>query len=130
MTQERRPNNMVWFELPVSDLKRATSFYELVFATRLLTDARFPEIAMFPRAHGDAVTGALAETHEIGNGSPSADGTVVYLNCDGDLDGVLKRAKAHGGKVLKEVAQLPGGMGWTAQLGDLDGNRVGLHATF
>ncbi len=125
--KQRRPNNLVWFELPVSDLKRATSFYESIFATKLLTDERFPGIAMFPREHKDAVTGALSET---GNLRPSPDGAVVYLNCDGQLDAVLKRAAIHGGKVLKEVAQLPGDMGFTAQLEDLDGNRVGLHATF
>ncbi len=51
-------------------------------------------------------------------------------NCDGQMDLVLKRATAAGGKVLEEVAQLPGGMGWIAQFRDLDGNRVGLHATF
>jgi len=126
-TRTRRHNNMVWFELPVSDLDRAVNFYETAFATRLLTDGRFPGIAMFPRVNDEAVTGALAEVED---GQPSSDGTVVYLNVDGDLDGVLKRAKAAGGEVLKEVAQLPGGMGWIAQLRDLDGNRVGLHATF
>jgi predicted enzyme related to lactoylglutathione lyase len=123
----RRPNNMVWFELPVSDLNRAIAFYENAFATELKTDARFPGIAIFPRSDAEAVTGALAES---GNGQPSSDGTVVYLNCDGDIDGVIKRSLAAGATLLKEVAQLPGGMGWIAQLRDLDGNRVGLHATF
>jgi uncharacterized protein len=125
--KNRRTNNMVWFELPVHDLERATKFYEAAFATRLKTDARFPGIAMFPRTADEAVTGALAEGYGM---NPSADGTVVYLNCDGDLDGVLKRAKEAGGEVLQEVAQLPGGLGWIAQFRDLDGNRVGLHATF
>ena len=125
--KNRRPNNMVWFELPVNDLERATKFYEIAFATQLRTDSRFPGIAMFPRTSDDAVTGALAEAD---GSKPSTDGTVVYLNCDGDLDGVLKRAKAAGGEVLQEVAQLPGGMGWIAQFRDLDGNRVGLHATY
>lgn len=123
----RRANNMVWFELPVNNLERATAFYEIAFATNLKTDTRFPGIAMFPRANDEAVTGALAEATSA---SPSTDGAVVYLNCDGDIDGVLKRAKAAGGQVLQEVAQLPGGMGWIAQFRDLDGNRVGLHATF
>ncbi|MFC5863105.1 VOC family protein [Acidicapsa dinghuensis] len=123
----RRANNMVWFELPVTNLERATEFYEIAFGTDLKTDARFPRIAMFPRTSDEAVTGALAEMSSV---SPSTDGTVVYLNCDGDIDGVLKRAKAAGGEVLQEVAQLPGGMGWIAQFRDLDGNRVGLHATF
>jgi hypothetical protein len=127
MTSERRPNNLVWFELPVSDLNRATTFYETIFATRLRTDERFPAIAMFPRPNETAVTGALAV---LEGQKPSTDGAVVYLNCDGQLDAVLRRTKAAGGELLEEVAQLPGGMGWTAQIRDLDGNRVGLHAAF
>jgi len=131
MTKEKRTNNLVWFELPVTDLDRATQFYETVFGAKLATDERFPGIAMFPRRHESAATGALAVTHDpIIEGSPSTDGAVIYLNCDGELDAVLKRAKAAGGKLLQEVAQLPGDMGWIAQFRDLDGNRVGLHATF
>ena len=125
-TRERRPHNVVWFELPVSDLDRATTFYEAAFATQLKTDGRFPNLAMFTRQTETAVTGAL-----VADGRrPSADGAIVYLNCDGDLDGVLKRAQAAGGELLQEVAQLPGSMGWIAQFRDLDGNRVGLHAAF
>jgi predicted enzyme related to lactoylglutathione lyase len=127
MSHERRANNVVWFELPVNNLDRATEFYEAVFDTKLLTHASFPGIAMFKREKEDAVTGALAV---LDNGKPSTDGAVVYLNCDGQLDAVLKRAAHAGGKVLQEVAQLPGDLGWCAQFLDLDGNRVGLHATF
>jgi uncharacterized protein len=131
MTMEKRPNNVVWFELPVNDLNRAKNFYESVFATTMTTDARFPELAIFPRRHDTASTGALAVTHDSKiEGRPSTDGAVIYLNCDGELDAVLKRAQAAGGQLLQEVAQLPGGMGYIAQFRDLDGNRVGLHATF
>jgi len=131
MTKEKRTNNLVWFELPVTDLDRATRFYETVFGAKLATDERFPGIAMFPRRHESATTGALAVTHDpIVEGSPSTDGAVIYLNCDGELDAVIQRAKAAGGELLQEVAQLPGDMGWIAQFRDLDGNRVGLHATF
>lgn len=131
-TARRRTNNLVWFELPVGDLTRATHFYEHVFATRLKTDERFPGLAIFPRSAEEAATGALvqASPESILGASPSTDGTVIYLNCDGDLDGVLHRAQSLGAIVLQEVAQLPGGMGWIAQFRDLDGNRVGLHAIF
>ena len=125
MTSERRPNNLVWFELPVSDLDRATHFYETVFATKLATDPRFPAIAMFPKKNESSVTGALAV---FDGRKPSTDGAVVYLNCDGELDAVVKRAKAAGAKLLEEVAQLPAGLGWTAQFRDPDGNRVGLQS--
>jgi len=122
-----RFNRAVWFELPVCNLTEAIAFYERAFAAELQTDPRFPGLAMFPRLAPDAVTGAIIEGS---NGAPSTDGTVVYLNCDGDLDGVVKRALASGATLLKEVAQLPGNMGFTAQLRDPDGNRIGLHSAY
>ncbi len=126
-----RPSNIVWFELPVHDLPRATAFYESILATQLTVDARFPGIAIFPRSEPTATTGALAVVHEPQiEGRPSTDGTVVYLNCDGQLDRVLKRVQAAGGTILQEVAQLPGNLGFIAQVRDLDGNRIGLHAAF
>jgi predicted enzyme related to lactoylglutathione lyase len=127
MSRESSPHNIVWFELPVNDLPLATRFYESVFATRLLQDERFPGIAMFPRRNGESVTGALAQA---GTGKPSTDGAVIYLNCDGQLDAVVKRATEAGAELLQEVAQLPAGIGWCAQFKDLDGNRIGLHASF
>jgi uncharacterized protein len=126
-TRQRRIHNAVWFELPVADLPRAIGFYEHAFAVSLKVDPRFPGLAIFPRVTDNAVTGALIEQL---SGEASGGGTTVYLNCDGDLDGVLKRIKASGGKVLQEVAQLPGSMGWIARIRDLDGNVVGLHAAF
>jgi predicted enzyme related to lactoylglutathione lyase len=126
-----RPSNIVWFELPVHDLPRATAFYESILATQLTVDARFPGIAIFPRSEPTATTGALAVVHEPQiEGRPSTDGAVVYLNCDGQLDRVLKRVQAAGGTILQEVAQLPGNLGFIAQVRDLDGNRIGLHAAF
>ena len=129
--QPRNPNTAVWFEMPVRDLARSTRFYEQVFQIRLASDPRFPGIAVFPKRHPSATTGALAEIHDADSShKASTDGTIVYLSCDGELDAVLKRAQAAGAKLLEEVAQLPAGMGWTAQFRDLDGNRVGLHAAF
>ena len=51
-TARRRTNNLVWFELPVSDLTRATHFYERVFDTRLKTDERFHGLTIYPQRGG------------------------------------------------------------------------------
>jgi predicted enzyme related to lactoylglutathione lyase len=127
----RNPNTVVWFELPVSDLARSRRFYEEVFQIRMATDERFPGLAMFPKRQASSITGALLEIHEPGlTGKASTDGTVIYLSCDGELDAVVARARAAGAQLLEEVAQLPAGIGWTAQLRNLDGNRVGLHAAY
>ena len=131
VTKPRNPHTIVWFELPVSDLAGSRRFYEHVFEIQLATDERFPGLAMFPRRESSSITGALMEIHHPGlTGKASTDGTVIYLSCDGQLDAVVKRALAAGAKLLEEVAQLPAGIGWTAQIQDLDGNRVGLHAAF
>jgi hypothetical protein len=115
----------VWFEIPVVDLARATRFYETIFATSLLSDQRFPTMSIFP-ADKPGVTGCLM-TNDL---KPSIEGTVVYVNADGQLDAILKRTVAAGGQLLEEVAQLPAGMGWTAQIRDTEGNRIGLHAAY
>jgi len=118
-----RPANIVWFEIPVADLDRATRFYEAIFALQLVENPHFPGLRVFPYDR-PAISGCL-----FAHGpTPTLDGTVVYLNCDGQLDAVLKRAQAAGGKILEEVAQLPAGLGWTAQIRDSEGNRVGLHS--
>ncbi len=118
-----RPANIVWFEIPVADLERATRFYEAIFALQLVENPHFPGLRVFPYDR-PAISGCL-----FAHGpAPSTDGTVVYLNCDGHLDAVLKRTRAAGGQILEEVAQLPAGMGWTAQIRDSEGNRVGLHS--
>jgi len=132
-------NTIAWFELPVRDLARATGFYEHVFQTRLLTNDQFPGLAMFPRRDPHAATGALIEIHPASHesdaprnlcGQPSTDGAVVYLSCDGQLDAVVRRARSAGATLIEEVAQIPGGIGYSAQFRDLDGNRIGLHAAF
>ena len=130
-TRLRNPHTIVWFELPVSDLARSRRFYEQIFQIQLATDERFPGMAMFPKRERSSITGALIEIHSPGlTGKASMDGTVVYLSCDGKLDAILHRAQEAGGTIIEEVAQLPAGIGWTAQIRDTEGNRVGLHSAF
>jgi len=125
MTTDARKSTVVWFEIPVTDLGRATAFYESIFDTKLIADARFPTMTIFPYER-PGVSGCL-----MSNGlKPSTDGSLVYLNCDGKLDSVLERAAAAGTQILEGKNALPENMGWVAQIADLDGNRVGLHAAW
>ena len=131
MTNQKRLNNLVWFELPVTDLDRAASFYETVFATVLSKDDRFPGLAIFPRRHETAATGALAVSHDpVIEGRPSTDGAVVYLNCDGEMDAGPETRPVRRRPAPAGSSPAPGGLGYIAQFRDLDGNRVGLHAAY
>ena len=61
---------------------------------------------------------------------PSSDGTMVYLNCDGELDGTIARVPGAGGTILMRRTPVPGGLGAFACLKDSEGNHVGLHTAF
>lgn len=112
-----------WFELPVTDLARATKFYETVLATKLK-----PEVfngvpnAMFPTNQG--VGGALVKDPRR---KPLGDGALIYLNADGMLDACLARVEQAGGKVLLPKTHI-GDPGHIALVLDTEGNQVGLHA--
>lgn len=115
-----------WFEIPVTDLDRAQSFYETLLAQPLKREVMGPTtLAIFGRDEG-GVTGALM----FGDAAPQpADsGTLVYLNANPSLDAVLGRVTAAGGRIVMPRIDLPDDIGCIAHFIDTEGNRVGLHA--
>jgi predicted enzyme related to lactoylglutathione lyase len=59
--------------------------------------------------------------------TPGAGGVTVYLNVEGDLDGVLSRIPAAGGEIIRPKMPIPP-HGFIAIFGDTEGNHVGLHS--
>lgn len=116
---------ILWFEIPTSDIDRATAFYEVMLGATLSreTVAGVPH-AIFPVDRVDmGVTGALVARAPT---RPGALGTVIYLACE-DVDTALDRAVAAGGKVVMGATVLPN-IGTIAAIADVDENVVGLHA--
>ena len=118
-------NAVVWSEIAVSDLERATAFYEKLLDGKLRPESLGPfRIACFPYAEG-GVGGCLVH----GEGyEPSPKGTVTYLAATPHIDAALERARAAGAKVLMPKTALPGEQGYIAHIADCEGNRIGLHA--
>lgn len=114
--------NMInWFELPVTDLSRATAFYAQVLATPLETeDFQGTQMTVLKV---DGVMGALVK---MADRKPSRDGALVYLNVDGQLDAVVGRVVKAGGQVAGPVVDL-GPMGSYAVMIDTEGNHVAVH---
>jgi predicted enzyme related to lactoylglutathione lyase len=113
-----------WFEIPTSDLDRATRFWETVLVTKLKREKFGPQdLAIFERGEDKGVAGALVRDER---GKPSANGTVVYLDARGDLDGCIARAGKAGGKVAVPKTDI-GPAGFFALVVDTEGNTVGLH---
>ena len=112
-----------WFEIPTTDLDRATTFYEAAFAIALRRDSCGGHpMALFPYAEPNP-GGALVAMPEM---APRDNGTLIYLNGGDDLSVVLKRVPAAGGKVVMEKTCIGEEIGHIALFIDSEGNRVGL----
>jgi predicted enzyme related to lactoylglutathione lyase len=118
-------NAITWFEIPTTDLERATRFYETVLDLQLTPYNSPDPCKVFPRGE-DGVSGCLVQR---ANSKPAADGTTVYLNADGKLDVSVHRAKELGATITVPRTEIPGGFGFFACLIDSEGNHVGLHST-
>lgn len=114
---------MAYFEIPVSDMDRATAFYSSVLGltlTRETVDGY--DMALFegPEDAGGAV-GALAKGDVY---VPSKTGPILYFRVD-SINAVLARTAAAGAGVLyprKDIGEL----GYVAEIEDSEGNRIAL----
>jgi predicted enzyme related to lactoylglutathione lyase len=117
-------NAVNWFEIPVTDIERAKKFYNTIFEIELVpmeAGDGFP-MGMFPVE--DGVSGAIVQ----GEGyAPSTEGSVVYLYGGDDLQVVVDRIEAAGGKLLVPKTDI-GENGFFAFFLDTEGNKVGLHS--
>ncbi len=120
-------NAINWFEIPATNLDRATKFYEAIFECTLIPmDFGGFKMSMFPTDEG-TTGGALCYNEEYYK--PSMDGSLVYLNGNPDLQTILDRVEAAGGKVLMPKTEISPEYGFMALFADSEGNRVGLHCS-
>lgn len=114
-----------WFEIYVSDFKRAKGFYETILRTKL-QDASMEscQMGMFPYDNASGVGGSITKMDGM---NPGPGGTIVYLCAEGDLDGIISRITGAGGKILRPRMSI-GEHGFIAIFSDTEGNVVGLHS--
>lgn len=122
-------NAISWFEIPVADVGRATKFYEAIFQVQLIPiDLPNIKMRMFPL--DDPMTqigGALADSGGFHKPSET-DGPLIYLNANPDVQVVLDRIEAAGGKVMVPKTEISPDYGFMAVFIDTEGNRIGLHS--
>lgn len=116
-----------WFEIPSVDLNRAQSFYERVFNIKLIPfDTPNINMRMFPIGSPLEVGGAVVNSNFH---KPSAtDGTLIYLNANPDVQLVLDRVEAAGGKIVVPKTMISPENGHMAVILDTEGNRIALHS--
>ncbi|HEX4957645.1 MAG TPA: VOC family protein [Lacibacter sp.] len=118
-----------WFEIPASDIDRATKFYEAIFNIKLdPLDLPTIKMRMFPLEDPmNGVGGAVVDSG--GFHKPSAtDGPLIYLNGNPDVQNVLSKVEAAGGKIMVPKTQISEEYGYMAVFLDTEGNRIALHS--
>lgn len=115
-----------WFEIPAADFERAVRFYSEIYAFDMPTrDMGHIRMGFFQHQPGAGTGGAIVS----GDGYiPSINGAKLYLNGGSDLQTVLDRVIAAGGKVVQEKTQISPEIGYSAIIDDTEGNRVYLHS--
>jgi predicted enzyme related to lactoylglutathione lyase len=117
-------NTLNWFEIPTSDLDRATRFYEQVLAVSLKRETFGGTPMSIFQAKDKDLAGALVKDARR---KPSSDGALVYLNVNGRLDAVIDRIAGAGGEVLLPKMDI-GDPGYIALFRDTEGNVIGIHS--
>jgi len=122
-------NAISWFEIPATDLSRAQKFYETIFNIQMIPfDTPNFQMRMFPvEDMMNGIGGAISKAE--GFYKPSAtDGPLVYLNANPDVQNVLDKIEAAGGKIAVPKTQISPEFGHMAVFVDTEGNRVALHS--
>lgn len=120
--------NMVgWFEIPVSDMERAKTFYETVFKIEIqIMDFGGFKMGWFP-SQGQETYGAPGSLIQHESYIPSKEGTLVYFSCE-DLQNELDRIEEAGGQIDQAKKQISPEYGYMGVFIDTEGNRVALHS--
>ena len=122
-SHSNKSNPVVYFEIPVIDMDRATKFYSTVFNFKFDTAIiDNNEMALFPFTQEDSgISGALAKGEIY---KPTKDGVLIYFNTV-NIDETLRLANANGGQIL--YPKTDNGIGLVAEFEDTEGNRIALY---
>lgn len=120
-------HSISWFEIPTIDLARAQKFYETILGLELINmDMPGIKMRMFPVPDHTFISGALTYAPDFYE--PQANGTLVYLNANPDVQHVLDRVEAAGGKIIVPKTEISPDIGFMAVIHDTEGNRVAFHS--
>ena len=120
---QKKSNPVVYFEIPVIDMDRATKFYSTVFNFKFDSTIIDNNImALFPFTEKKSgISGALAKGEIY---KPTKDGVLIYFNTV-NIDETLRLANTNGGQIL--YPKTDNGIGLVAEFEDTEGNRIALY---
>jgi predicted enzyme related to lactoylglutathione lyase len=125
LTEVSMQNPSEWFEIPVSDIERATAFYSCIFRFEMLIE-RSGGSLMGSFCIDDGVSaGPRISTHGM---QTSCSGVLACLSGGNDLDKVLKQIRDAGGEVIVPKTMITREFGYFGVFLDTEGNRLVLHS--
>ena len=116
-------NTIVWADIPVTDMDRARKFYGAVLQADIELMPGVEDVALLPMERGEASADLVRSDKQ----KPGAGGCTVYLNSNGDPEGMIERAVAAGGQVAMPVSDMGEMVGSIGYFIDSEGNRIGVH---
>jgi predicted enzyme related to lactoylglutathione lyase len=121
-------NAISWFEIPAVDLTRAQKFYEAIFDIQMIPmDMPQLQMRMFPIESPVNIGGALCHSGDFYKPS-TENGPLVYLNANPDVQNILDKIEAAGGKIVIPKTEISPEYGHMAVFIDTEGNRIALHS--
>lgn len=119
---------VIWTEIPTTDFERAKAFYEAIYGIEMFV-VKLPQLTygMLPGPREGRIGASIVHS-QFHKPSTDRNGVLVYLNGGSDLNNVLNRVEAAGGKVLRPKMFISEEMGHIALFEDSEGNRVGLNS--
>lgn len=122
-----KTNAIGWFDIYVSDMERATAFYEGVLKQKLeqMGDPT-GETQMMSFPANMASYGAAGALVKSEHSRPGAGGTMVYFSVE-DCSAEESRVVAAGGKIVRPKFSI-GEFGWVTLCEDTEGNMFGLNS--
>ncbi|PHR16483.1 MAG: glyoxalase [Sphingopyxis sp.] len=113
-------DQLVWVEVPATDLERAKAFYEAVLEISLIENDDGPQKMHMIPSKGDTMCGHLYEGKPVTSG----DGPTPHFATRSELADARKRVKAAGGEVVSGPIALPAAAFFYAK--DTEGNSIGV----
>ena len=115
-------NRAVWFDIPVTDLDRAATFYRAVLGVGVQKET-YGNFSFCVIDHKDGNGGCLVPNKE----EIACGGVLLYLNANGRIRDAVSKVVPNGGSVVEEPHAI-GPHGFRAVVLDSEGNRIALHS--
>lgn len=119
-----KTNPVIYFEIPVNDLERATNFYKktfnFTFEQEVIDDYEMSFFPFYDEATG--ITGALAKGDVY---IPTKNGVILYFST-ADIDETLRNVLNLGGNILYPKTFNEKYGFYVAEFEDSEGNRIAV----